>query len=158
MTPLSKLLTEIKDRLDRATPGPWKYIPGDSYCATPVVVMGDKSYLFEDHFGHDNLADCEFARCPNGVGTEHEGNPMLIANCPTDLAKLIHIIETQAACLDKVDQYLCEHIIDDCGYDVEKEHIEDLKGAVIFNSAENETELIRIREAKAEVERIAVEK
>lgn len=48
--------TEL-DRLEaiakKATPGEWRHIPGDSWCAFSHVVCGNKTHIFEDHDGHD---------------------------------------------------------------------------------------------------------
>jgi predicted small metal-binding protein len=48
--------------------------------------------------------------------------------------------------LEKVDQFLCEHVIDDCGYDVEAETVEELKHRIIVTSEECEEMLDYVRE------------
>jgi hypothetical protein len=45
-----------------------------------------------------------------------------------------------------VDEFLCEHIIDPCGYDPEVEAIEDLIITIKNNSANNDIMLTKIRQ------------
>lgn len=53
--------------------------------------------------------------------------------------------------LNSIDQYLCEHIIDPCGYSPQKETIDDLIIAVEANSDDNELLLVDVRQTLKEV-------
>lgn len=49
--------------------------------------------------------------------------------------------------LESIDQHLCEHIIDSCGYDPAEESHSDLICTVQNNSEDNEEQLINLRRA-----------
>jgi len=72
MTDLEKWLDSVKQRLGKATPGPW-YHPVDD-----VVVAGAVTQM-------EIIAQCD------GGGTD--GDPVFIAHAPTDLKKAVMIIE-----------------------------------------------------------------
>ena len=46
MTP--EELKEIEERCNKATPGPWYFHPGDSYCAFPSIMTRNKHFLVFD--------------------------------------------------------------------------------------------------------------
>ena len=41
-------LDEIRERCNKATPGPWYFHPGDSYCAFPSIMTRNKHFLVFD--------------------------------------------------------------------------------------------------------------
>lgn len=55
-------------------------------------------------------------------------------------------LEKQNHLLFDIANFLCERIIDPCGYDPEKESLKDLVEAIKSNSSDNEKMLIKVRE------------
>jgi hypothetical protein len=91
MKTLNETLEEIEKRADAATEGPWRCIPGDSYCAFPAVVTGDKSkqFIFEDHEGHDP-GECP-RKCDGGYAPKDD-DATFIAASRTDIPKLLAML------------------------------------------------------------------
>jgi hypothetical protein len=78
-------IAAIKERLSKATPGPWK-----------VVVKGNtvQSYAVESNNGN-----CFEVNVCSGIKTSN-GNAEFIANAPSDIATLLSIIEAQQRTID----------------------------------------------------------
>ncbi|MFN7455126.1 MAG: hypothetical protein ACK5RO_10770 [Pseudobdellovibrionaceae bacterium] len=68
------------------------------------------------------------------------------------LADLERKLAVAKSFMQKLDQYLCERIIDPCGYDPEAEAKEDLVDTVRANSADNDIMLTKLRAALKEIE------
>lgn len=91
MKTLNETLEEIEKRADAATEGTWRCIPGDSYCAFPAVVTGDKSkqFIFEDHEGH-GPGECP-RKCDGGCAPKDD-DATFIAHARTDVPKLLAML------------------------------------------------------------------
>lgn len=83
MTPTKKLLQDVKKRLEKATPGPWH--------------IGHVSQLSDD----SESADIGAADGSEVAHVFPRGCQSFIANAPTDLAKLIEIVECLREGLEK---------------------------------------------------------
>lgn len=82
MKSLAELLAPIKERLEKATPGPWKFWPADN-CDDWIVHNAQFTFVKQDD---------------SGVPVSPEDGA-LIANAPTDLARLIAALEAADQCL-----------------------------------------------------------
>lgn len=80
-------LRELLEKANSATPGEWKYTPGDSWCAYPHVSFGDSHYLFEDHFD-DECAQKPHSDCKCGFPSS-ESNAAFIAALNPQTAKAL---------------------------------------------------------------------
>lgn len=84
-SPLTKALGEIKERLEKSTPGPWKY-EVSPYCYDGQVIFQDKGTIgplvVASHKQHAH------------------GNGPLIAHAPSDIARLLRIVEIQQKALE----------------------------------------------------------
>lgn len=67
-----------------------------------------------------------------------------------DCVWLLTLVEKYSTALESLDQPLCEHIIDDCGFDPEHETQETLAAVVKENSESNERLLNIVRAALSE--------
>ncbi len=88
MTQLQSLLSEIKSRLEAATPGPWK---------AGEVSWGD--YYGPGKFGVNTTKEQISVGITGDEQIKSTSN--LIASAPTDLAKLCKIVEVLSEALDE---------------------------------------------------------
>lgn len=87
---------ECLERAEKATPGEWRHIPGDSYCAFPHVVCGpNKTLVFEDHSDHE----CADKHCDKGW-TPDESDAEFIAHSRTDVVELAKRLQRACAALN----------------------------------------------------------
>lgn len=94
MTPsLETKLKEIKDRLERATPGPWVKGPVHLRNYSQVNVVANVRGI--NIHGQYRAVSC---------GNDAD----LIANVPNDLSKLIKVIEIYEAALEEMAAHLCD--------------------------------------------------
>ena len=70
------------------------------------------------------------------------------------IEKLTKQLEVSREALKQTDQYLCEHIIDPCGYEPEREVKEDLVICVRANSSDADIQLSKLRQALAKLDAI----
>lgn len=94
MTPkLQDRLKEIKDRIERATPGPWT--------KGPVHLRNYSHFnLVANVRGVEILGQYKAVSCGDDAA--------FIAHAPTDLAKLIKVIEVYEESLEEMMAHLCD--------------------------------------------------
>lgn len=104
-TPIDKLLQDVKKRLSKATPGPYSVHRFDND-------GGDISYQIEcESYEEDDQIVAWTGELTNLKKARN--NAELIANAPTDLQKLVEIVEAlRAALVDTKDglQSVCEDV------------------------------------------------
>lgn len=91
-----KLLSEIRERLEKATPGPWTLKPRNSCFfddGGPLKPLSNELCLDEDSWNSDFLGASIIGPTDPGRGDFTVRDGWLIANAPQDLAKLIRIVE-----------------------------------------------------------------
>lgn len=86
MTDLSSFLNEVRERLEKATPGPWKR---DLTSSVSMQVVA-----------HGNDVVAYHSRHPRQVDERVVPNYELIAHAPTDLTLLLKIVEEQRKALE----------------------------------------------------------
>lgn len=87
---LPQYLAEIRERLDKASPGPWEcYSCKDS----PIIDISAFDEKVQTH-----LEVCSVPR-------DETFNALLISHLPTDLATLVRIVEIQSKALEKYEPY-----------------------------------------------------
>jgi len=148
MTSLTTFLTAVKQRLAKATPGPWRAEvtpngPCGQMCYADAVLIPVKEPTSKP--GEYVRVETSAIWCDKRIlnsDKEWRGNLSLIASAPTDLAKLLAIVELQQSTISKVNHalanaqewYVYDHTDDpllDRGQQVENwmerafEHIQD---------------------------------
>ncbi len=111
---MQKRLSEIKERLERATPGPW-FVAEQPFDDRSTAVYGDnKAQVSIDPHGARFIADCdvtmEWTEGEPDQSVFDRANARFIANAPTDIAHLLATVERLKVHLDK----LCGLIEGDC--------------------------------------------
>ena len=84
-------LEAIKARCEKATLGPWRYIPPDTYCASAIVKMPDEDM---------SLCDEDGASDP-----QHCANADFIAHARTDLPACVAEIERLRARVKELEEH-----------------------------------------------------
>ena len=92
MTP--EELKAIENRCNKATPGPWYFHPGDSYCAFPSIMTRNKHFLVFD------IADDAPTEFP---GRDEDAD--FVAHAREDIPKLLSYIK-------KLEDQKWIHVID----------------------------------------------
>jgi hypothetical protein len=82
-----KLLAEIRERLEKATPGPWVN-EGDVVADEQSIVVGVESYNWR-FIAHINSDTDDGLETPPISPEEAKANAEFIANAPTDIAFLL---------------------------------------------------------------------
>lgn len=102
---LTKFLTEVEEKLKKATPGPWSVEEINS--VEHWFVVGRRSTGPVE--GQNNLEEvCSFAMWSNPVGelaNKTIGDARLIASCPAYLKRLVEICKIQDKYLGLIDQF-----------------------------------------------------
>ena len=91
-----KDLTELKEKALAATSGEWRHIEGDSFCAYPHIIIGDKHWVFEDH-SEDYCKDLSDNICHThgncGCPSEENNAAYIAVANPQTILELIEEIE-----------------------------------------------------------------
>lgn len=100
VTPLTTFLASVRERLSKATPGPWMPClgSGNNEC---TGILAEQVGMFGKVIC-DLLPDYILKDAPK---RDISGDRELIANTPSDLAKLIAIVEIQADTLAAIEEY-----------------------------------------------------
>lgn len=116
---LTEYLTQVKSRLEKATPGPWHTLQHPWFGSNDLgIIAGDpdphKGFFLADLNTFDDHPDIEETE------NRQSSNAKLIASAPTDLAKLIKVVEVMRKCLldysdheqsGKMTHYWAEHTL-----------------------------------------------
>lgn len=94
MTPTQSLIAEVRARLEKASPGPWKISArqGSGYMAS---IRTSVPFSKEVAFVTSN--------CGTTGGSLCDPDAQLIAHAPTDLARLLEIVECYEAALRDIE-------------------------------------------------------
>lgn len=110
---MQKRLSEIKERLERATPGPW-FVAEQPFDDRSTAVYGDnKAQVSIDPHGARFIADCdvtmEWTEGEPDQSVFDRANARFIANAPTDIAHLLATVEKLKASLEYCLDSMCKH-------------------------------------------------
>jgi hypothetical protein len=94
---LPAALAKMKERLDKATPGKW--ITGVDEDTTARTLVGP----FKTNKYNEYKSGIIVAQAYAPTLGEGECNAELIAHCPTDLAKLIQVVEILSEAMSKIE-------------------------------------------------------
>lgn len=87
-------IEQIRERLAKATPGPWKTeVDEIGLCECPLC-NGDGEVEYADINGNGWVALAQ----TYGIGDMIEHNADFIANAPTDIAFLLELVESMKCC------------------------------------------------------------
>jgi len=82
-------LKEIENRLNKASPSPWRHIPGDNWCAYSMVVTGNRTFILEDHSSPDDCKEDKHGDCDKGGFPTGDDDGEFIAHAPEDITNLL---------------------------------------------------------------------
>lgn len=92
---LTELIKMFREAREKASQGPWRHAPGDSYCAYPIVINNKRDFIFEDHAGHD----CDPKFCEAGEPTD-EHDPAFIVIAANHILELTEKAEKMQRALE----------------------------------------------------------
>lgn len=89
MTPLTQFLAQVRERLAKATPGPWRAVRNNAMGETwfNIFTRGDEQVLAM-------IGDC-------ADKVKEDPNATLIAHAPTDISKALALIEVMREALEQ---------------------------------------------------------
>lgn len=104
MNPLADHLRAMKERLERATPGPW-FVAEEPFDDRSTAVYGDNTAQVAcDPHGARFVVDCdvtmEWTEGEPDQSVFDRANAQLIAHAPTDIARLIRAVECAVKALE----------------------------------------------------------
>ena len=145
---MQKRLSEIKERLERATPGPW-FVAEQPFDDRSTAIYGDnKAPVSIDPHGARFITDCdvtmEWTEGEPDQSVFDRANARFIANAPTDIAYLLAMVERAREALEA-----CAGCLTISRFDLKTEQIIDEKLET--------PETIKAREALADLEKLAGE-
>lgn len=99
-SPTQSYLSEVRARLEKATPGPWASDHcGDVYSTTATYKCDQLSEVF------DYPCFTGFITTTRWAGDQPRANADLVANAPEDLAKLLAMVECLREGLEKTSAH-----------------------------------------------------